>query len=65
MTTHPRPETVAEKLSCDVCHKEIPLSEANRFEAQDYVAHFCGLDCYSTWKERSETREPKPQEDKR
>lgn len=54
MTTHPRPDSVAEKIPCDVCHKEIPLSEAERFEAQDYVAHFCGLECYSTWKQRSE-----------
>lgn len=57
MTTHPRPDPVAEKIPCDVCHKEIPLSEAERFEAQDYVAHFCGLECYSTWKQRSEELE--------
>ncbi|MBI5005492.1 MAG: DUF3330 domain-containing protein [Nitrosomonadales bacterium] len=55
MTTRPRPHPVAETIPCDVCHKEIPLSEAQRFEAQDYVAHFCGLDCYSTWQQRSET----------
>ena len=54
MTTHHRPETVAEQIACDICLKEIPLSEANRFEAQDYVAHFCGLDCYSEWKQRSD-----------
>lgn len=57
MTPRPRPETAAEKIACDVCHKEIPLSEANRFESQDYVAHFCGLDCYSQWKEHSEIAE--------
>jgi hypothetical protein len=65
MTPHPRPETVAEQVPCDVCHKEIPLSEANRFEAQDYVAHFCGLECYSVWKKRSEALEQPPQENKR
>ncbi len=64
MTTHPRPETVAEQVPCDVCHKEIPLSEANRFEAQDYVAHFCGLECYSIWKQRSEALDQPPQEKK-
>lgn len=52
MTTRPRPDTVAEKTPCDVCHKEIPLSEAMRFETEDYVAHFCGLECFSTWKDR-------------
>lgn len=65
MTTPRRPDTGAEKISCDVCHKEIPLSEAKRFEAQDYVAHFCGLDCYATWKQRSEALERQQQEKKR
>ncbi|MDP1636115.1 MAG: DUF3330 domain-containing protein [Gallionellaceae bacterium] len=54
MTTHPQAHATAEMIPCDVCHKEIPLSEAKRFEAQDYVAHFCGLDCYSAWKLRGE-----------
>lgn len=57
MTTRLHPHPVAQQIPCDVCHKEIPLSEARRFETEDYVAHFCGLDCYSTWKERSETLE--------
>ena len=64
MTTHPRPDTVVEKIPCEVCHKEIPLSEANRFEAQDYVAHFCGLECYSAWKLRSETLDQQNQKNK-
>lgn len=65
MTIHPRPLPVAEQIPCEVCHKEIPLSEANHFEAQDYVAHFCGLECYSAWKLRSEALERKLQENKR
>lgn len=65
MTSHPRPDTVVEKIPCDVCHKEIPLSEANRFEAEDYVAHFCGLECYTTWKERSEAVARQQKENKR
>lgn len=64
MTTPQRPQAIAEHISCDICHKEIPLSEAKTFEAEDYVAHFCGLDCYSAWKQRSETSVPpnKPHE---
>jgi hypothetical protein len=59
MTTHPNPHSVTGKIPCDVCHKEIPLSEARRFEAEDYVANFCGLDCYAEWKQRSEAmRQP-------
>ncbi len=65
MTTHPRPDVVAEMIACEVCHKEIPLSEANRFEVEDYVAHFCGLECYSTWKQRSEALGRQPKETKR
>lgn len=65
MTTHPRPQLPAELVSCEVCHKEIPLSEADHFEAQDYVAHFCGLECYSVWKLRSEALERGQQENKR
>jgi len=54
MTTHPHPLPEIETVSCEICLKEVPLSEANRFEAEDYVAHFCGLECFSTWKQRSE-----------
>jgi hypothetical protein len=64
MTPPPRPDTAAETIPCDVCHREIPVSEARRFETEDYVAHFCGLECYSTWMNRGETSEPK-QEHKR
>ena len=54
MTTHSRPQTAEEQVSCEVCLKEIPGSEAKRFETEDYVAYFCGLDCYSKWKQHSE-----------
>lgn len=65
MTTHPRPRPAAETIPCDVCHKEIPASEANRFEAADYVAHFCGLDCFSIWKQRSEVQQKQDKESQR
>jgi len=42
-----------EKVSCDICLKEIPLSESVIPEAVDYVAHFCGLECYAKWKQES------------
>lgn len=43
-----------ELVQCDVCLKEIPTSEAQNAEASDYVAHFCGLDCYDKWVEKGE-----------
>jgi len=42
------------KVPCQLCRKEVPLSEAKVAEAADYVAYFCGLDCYAEWKRRSE-----------
>ena len=36
-------------VSCEVCLKEIPRSEAKVEEARDYVAYFCGLDCFEKW----------------
>jgi len=43
-----------EKVSCTICHKEIPLTEAVIPEAADYMAHFCGLECYDQWKKKSD-----------
>jgi hypothetical protein len=43
-----------EKVSCAVCFKEIPLTAAVIPEAADYMAHFCGLECYAQWKQQSE-----------
>jgi len=39
-----------ELVSCEVCLKEVPLSEAKSNEASDYVLHYCSLDCYEKWK---------------
>ena len=41
-----------EKVACEVCLKEIPKSEATVPETEDYVVYFCGLDCYTKWKEQ-------------
>ena len=43
-----------EHVSCDICMKEIPPSEANSFEVVDYVVHFCGLECFNKWKEKTQ-----------
>jgi len=37
-------------ITCDVCHREIPLSAAVWRESSDYVAYFCGLECYDRWR---------------
>lgn len=45
------------KVACEVCLKEIPASSARNEEVQDYVAHFCGIDCFAKWKEKENKEE--------
>jgi len=55
MTTKDNP-VEAKTVACEVCLKEVPVTEAVIPEATDYVAHFCGLECYEKWKKgRPET----------
>lgn len=39
---------------CEVCLKEIPISEAKSAEASEYVRYFCGLECYAKWLAQNE-----------
>lgn len=43
------------KVSCEICLKEIPASEAKSAEGQDYFIHFCGLECYDMWRQLART----------
>ena len=36
-------------VPCEVCEKEVPKSIALSAKDQDYVLHFCGVDCYEEW----------------
>lgn len=45
------------QVACEVCLKEVPPSEAVVSEAEDYVAYFCGTDCYQKWRSRREPPE--------
>ncbi|ABA58089.1 hypothetical protein Noc_1614 [Nitrosococcus oceani ATCC 19707] len=51
------------KLNCDVCLKEIPQSEAQSAEAEEYVRWFCGLECYEQWRNDEKNKE-NPEEKK-
>lgn len=44
-------------VECEVCLKEVPKSAAKSVETSDYVHHFCGVECYSQWKEQAESEE--------
>lgn len=48
MTMQEKPVDVA-RVPCEICLKEVPRSEAVVAEAVDYVAYFCGLECYARW----------------
>ena len=38
-----------ELISCEVCLKSVPKQDSKSVEADDYVAYFCGLDCFDAW----------------
>lgn len=42
--------TEVELIACEICLKEVPLDDSTSPETEDYVAHFCGLECYEQWK---------------
>lgn len=52
-----KPPETGDVVSCEVCLKEIPVSEAKNEEASDYVVYFCGLDCYQVWQQAQETEQ--------
>jgi len=43
------PPVEQELISCEICLKTIPKESAEHAETEDYVAYFCGLDCYDEW----------------
>jgi hypothetical protein len=49
---------IPERVPCHVCEHEVPISEARVAEAADYVAYFCGLDCYDRWRRQAEAIPP-------
>ena len=53
MEQNPDVEVMPPRIACGVCQHEIPLSEAVVPEASDYVAYFCGPDCYAAWLTRA------------
>lgn len=49
MATNDKP-TPTERVACEMCLKEVPVTEATQPEAADYFVHFCGLACFEKWK---------------
>jgi hypothetical protein len=53
LLTHCADEDHCELFSCEVCLKEVPADAIKVVDAQDYVHHFCGLDCFETWQKQA------------
>ena len=43
-------ENLEPSVSCHVCGKEIPRSEAVQPEGLEYALHFCGGECVARWR---------------
>lgn len=50
MANPPLRDSKKRRVTCAVCHNEVPQSAATSSEATDYVTHFCGNECYEEWK---------------
>jgi hypothetical protein len=49
-----------EKIACHICKKMIPKATALHAEGEEYVIHFCDLDCMDYWKKgQKEEKEEK------
>lgn len=59
MTNTPKAEEPL--LACKVCMKDIPESVGKSPEAEDYVQHFCGIECFSEWEKRNDASNDTPQ----
>ena len=45
-------EVGCKPLSCAECMKEIPADTGHSADVDDYVQHFCGLDCFQAWQKK-------------
>ncbi len=45
-----------DNVACVVCLTEIPESVAMSSEADEYTQHFCGIECYTQWRDKTELK---------
>lgn len=46
-----------ELISCEICFREVPVSEAKNDESADYVLHYFGLECYAKWTHQADAED--------
>jgi len=44
----------SDNVACSICLAEIPESVAMNSEADEYAQHFCGTECYTQWRNKTE-----------
>ncbi|HHI92299.1 MAG TPA: DUF3330 domain-containing protein [Gammaproteobacteria bacterium] len=53
-TAEKPPPIKSHSVTCSVCLTEIPESVAMSSEADEYTQHFCGIECYTRWRNKTE-----------
>jgi len=53
-----------EKIACHVCKTMIPKATAVHAEGEEYVLHFCNLDCMDYWKKEKKDEKEKTETEK-
>jgi hypothetical protein len=49
-------DAITRPVACSICLHDIPLSEQHIAEAQDYIAFYFGLECYTLWCQQDEEK---------
>ena len=58
LVAHCTDEDTCTVFSCEVCLLEIPADTVKVADAQDYVHHFCGLECLEIWQKQAANPHP-------
>lgn len=41
-----------EHVQCEFCLAELPVAQSIAEEGEEYIQHFCGLECLERWRTR-------------
>ncbi len=53
-TAEKLPPSKSDNVACNICLTEIPESVAMSSEADEYTQYFCGIECYTQWRNKTE-----------
>ncbi len=53
---HAAGEAHGEKVACGACRAELDPLRSYRIDADEYVYHFCGAECYQRWRDEAAAR---------